>query len=77
MFTNYVHQLTMQSKKYISTHFSRVANPLSDQPNNVLISKNINVHASFEVLLALNMNTGVFVACLIDSFNLSSSRLLE
>ena len=75
MFTNYVHQLTMQSKKYISTHFSRVVNPLSDQPNSDFISNNINVHASFKVLLAPYLNTGVFPACLIESFKLLSSRL--
>ena len=72
---NYVHQLTMQSKIYILTHFNGVVNHFSDQLNSDLISNNINLHANFEVLLPLDLNTGVFAACLMESFRLLSSTL--
>jgi hypothetical protein len=67
--------IPMKSKKYISTHISREVNPLSNQPNSDFIYNNINVNASFEVLLAPYLNTGVFTTCLIESFKLLSSRL--
>ena len=62
---NYVNQLTTQSKKYISTFFIRVVNPLSEEPNNDFISKNINVHEIFEVLITPIMNMGVLVSFLV------------
>lgn len=60
MFTNYVHQLTMHCKKYISTHFSMVVIPLFNQPNSDLISNNINAHGSFDILFAPDLNTSIF-----------------
>ena len=72
---NYVQKLTMHCKKWISTRFSKVANPLSDQLNSDFISNNLDVHSCFEVILAPNFNTGVLDACLIESFRLLSSRL--